>query len=117
MLARRRYQEVFKPSSNFEGMERTFRFEPIQPRFFGLGHVEIKLPATILYKLPTGGQGEEHKTEIIELRWKNMFLPNLQSFLYVLINTSVVTEYFLPFVVALLPVVFGLLKLLRAIRG
>jgi hypothetical protein len=49
MLSRRRYQEVFKPASNFEGMEQTFRFEPIQPQFFNLGHVEIKLPATILY--------------------------------------------------------------------
>lgn len=115
MLARKRYQDAFVPSSNFQGMEREFRFESIQPTFHGRAHVEVKLPATVLYKLPTGGQGEERKTEFIVLRWKDMFFPNLRSLLHVVINTSLATEYLLPIGVALLPLGFGLIKLLRAI--
>jgi hypothetical protein len=114
-IAHERYAQLFGSSpTNYDKLDRTFRFETPSRHVHSPAHVTVNLEATANYRLPNGAWAQDAKrSHNIELYWKDLLRPNLKTAYYLLKNTWQITEYHLPFVVASIPLVYVLFKTSR----
>ena len=103
-ISRERYKQLFKPSTTYLTGIPKFRFGAANWSFHKPWHVTVNLRATAEYSVENGAFAEDYeRAQDIELCWRDLLWPQRKAASFVLKNMSQVTEYYLPFVVALLP--------------
>ena len=110
-VAHERYKQLYKPSSGYLKGIPEFSFAAPNWNFHSRWHVAVKLHAKVNYRLENDAFAQEPgKAEDIEFRWKDLLWHHLKAALFILKNVSQITEYYLPFFVALVPLVYVLCR-------
>jgi len=108
-----RYKQLFEPSSTYlnRGSPKFSFTRSAQWRFHSLWHITANLAARADYKLENGAFAQDAEKALdIELNWKDLLWPQIKATVFILKNVSQVTEYYLPFFVASILVLYVLLR-------
>ena len=69
-----------------------------------LGLWELEIEADVTYEIEGGVEARSLGKRRLNLSWKELAIAKVRSLLHVGLNTHFVTEYFLPFLIGLVPV-------------
>lgn len=113
-LAARRFRRVFRreeefPEEELKRLNVSLAFGPIDPVIESQPS-RLLVRATVSFLRGTQLVESRNSKKIIELSWKELLLPKVRACLHVLLSTRLVTEYVLPFLVSLLPLVYWVMK-------
>jgi len=111
VVAKNKFETAFVASSTYEGMDKWIIFTNQSVSSLTRTRALVSLTGQIAYGSSPGSPIHEDKTEVIELSLKEMILPNIKAVLHLCFTSVTVLEFILPFLVALLPLIYVLIKL------
>ena len=106
LLAQERFKRDFVLDEEFAGKKLTFYFKNMEVASDYPNYHEIKLDVDWAYADKTEAAASGAHGQIVNLSRWDLAIPRLRAILHVILSTRLVTEYLLPFAVAILPVVY-----------
>lgn len=103
-VARNKFKQNFVPDKEHAGAEVDFTFGDIEVYSAYPSVWELQLTVDVIYKTHEGGVESNRMTTKMHLSWRDLLVPMVRSLIHVVLHTRLVTEYALPFLIALLPV-------------
>lgn len=76
-----------------------------------LGLWEVEIEADVTYEIEGGVEARNLGKRKLNLSWNELAIAKFRSLLHVGVNTHFATEYFLPFLIAFVPVVYRIINL------
>jgi len=110
-VAQKKLMKSVKVPEEFAGKTPHFIFKTLDvyrayTRLWELGLWELEIEADVAYAVEGGSEVRSLGKNRLNLSWKELVIAKVRSVLHVGLNTHFTTEYFLPFLIALVPVAY-----------
>jgi len=110
-VAQKKFKRDFVPDEKFADRKGPLHFNFSRMEVFSAypSFWEIEVNADVSYQTETGVASHHLGNRKLNLSRTELLIPRVRSLLHVIVDTRLVTEYFLPYLVALIPVVYQMM--------
>lgn len=114
-VAQSKFRREFIPTEKFDDVKGPldFRFGDITVWSAYPHYWDLEMNVDVSYRTETGVANHSLHGCKINLSWKDLAIPKVRSLLHVALNTRLVSEYLLPFFIAVVPVAYWIFTLVR----
>jgi hypothetical protein len=102
-VSQRHFRRVFVPDDELKDSKMFFTFGSTDVVIESRNYLQLEMHATVNHYTKDGKTVGQGTTKKIELFWRHLIIPQIRAFSHVVLSTRLVTEYILPFLVALFP--------------